>query len=244
MATKLMTANKFATDGKGGLKKAETTEKPKLEIKQSGGTTGPKAASESSPAVAVMADAAKAEATVHEAVHGTPKRPASNGETAKKLTYDARMRKLAPVVRLRAKLRATILRFGNVAEEVGSWKNAPDLAREARAVLEALESMGDVAKSMPDAFAPERDRRAPAGRVLAKGTLVWIREKVAETYQGIVCNEDGDATEIELTVLDVVKGRVACRAPDGSKVFIPRGHLTVTAGADAEDEDEEDGDEG
>lgn len=205
---KMATAPKFVSDGKGGIKKSGEAPKPKVVEK-------PKTA------------APKPEA------HKPKEKPKTEAQptSGKKLTYEARMRQLPQIERIRRKLASTILRFENLHEELVTWKNAADLNNEAKTVRGALDEMLDVAKSMPDDFKPERDRKARESH-LQPGVKVTIREKVAESYEGVI------ETDAELEVLDIRKGRVVCKTAEGEKVFIPRGHLRVV---DGEEDDEDDG---
>lgn len=202
-------AKKFVSDGKGGVKAV---------------------------AAAPKADGGSKKAPAPEPSRPAPKRSASAGaqQGGKKLTYEARMRQLVPIERVRRKVAATILRFKNLSEELATWTNAADLNNEAKSVLTALEELEEVAAKMPDDFEPTRERKARESHLKA-GVPVKIRAKVADSYKGIIGGEDDEVTDVELTVIDIVKGRVACKAPDGSKVFIPRGHLQVQE----TDEDEE-----
>lgn len=74
----------------------------------------------------------------------------------KTATYEARMRQLAPIVRLRRKLEATAKRFSNVAREVKRWTNAPELAEKAASVEVTIATLVADAAALPDTFVPER----------------------------------------------------------------------------------------
>lgn len=154
---------------------------------------------------------------------------------AKKETYEARMRKLKPIDRVRRKCASTILRFKNLTDEIREWRNAPQLSAAAAVVLEALNELEKTAKTMPDGFAPERDRKTRESHLQA-GTKVRIRQKKAADYEGVI-----DSAELE--VIEVRKGRVVCKCDDGAKVFIPRGHLEVVGQEPDDDEDDSDEDD-
>jgi hypothetical protein len=99
-------------------------------------------------------------------------------DAKKTLTYEKRMRALAPIVQVRRKVESTMKRFTNLAEKVRAWKSAPGLREAASEVETALAGMLAEATTTPDTFQPERERRPPVGN-LTPGTRVALREKVA-----------------------------------------------------------------
>lgn len=117
---------------------------------------------------------------------GAAPRPASvvtEGMTpGKKLTYEERMRRLAPIVRVRRKVDSTIKRFANLADEVRRWKNAPDLREAASKVETALAGLLAEATTTADTFQPERERKASANQ-LKPGTKVSLRDKFVARYE-------------------------------------------------------------
>lgn len=143
------------------------------------------------------------------------------GAAKAKPTYQARMRALAPVVRLRKKLEATAKRFSKIANEVKRWRNAPDLREKASTVEATLAAMVGDAASLPDAFEPERERKGSA-RHLAAGAEVVLREKVAAKYSDLLETEPGATLE----VVAVTRGHVSVRTTAGALVVLPRAHVT------------------
>lgn len=142
------------------------------------------------------------------------------GMGAKATTYEARMRALAPVVRIRRKLEATALRFSNIASEVKRWKNAPDLGETASKVETTLAAMLADAATMPDSFRPERERKR-SSRQLTSGTKVVLREKAAAKYAGIFEQEAGTTLE----VVSVTRAHVSVKTAAGTLVVLPRAHV-------------------
>ncbi|MBS2014025.1 MAG: hypothetical protein JST00_14140 [Deltaproteobacteria bacterium] len=140
---------------------------------------------------------------------------------ATKPTYEARMRALAPVVRLRKKLEATAKRFSKIANEVKRWRNAPDLGAKASTVEATLAAMLGGAATLPDAFEPERERKGSA-RQLAAGAEVVLREKVAAKYAGLLETEPGASLE----VVAVTRGHVSVRTTAGALVVLRRAQIT------------------
>lgn len=150
---------------------------------------------------------------------------------AKANTYEARMRALAPVVRLRKKLEANAKRLSKVSEEALSWANAPSELREAAtSATTALAALIAVAMALPDDFKPEGIRNGSA-RHLAPGSKVTIRENVSTKYDGILEPEERSTLE----VVSVSSGKharvVSVRTASGLRLVLPRAH--VTRGVDA-----------
>lgn len=149
------------------------------------------------------------------------------GAAEVKPTYEARMRALAPVVRLRKKLEATAKRFSKIANEVKRWRNTPELGEKASTVEAMLAAMVGDAATLPDAFEPERERKGSA-RQLVAGAEVILRERVAAKYAGLLETDQGASLE----VVAVTRGHVSVRTTAGAPVVLPRAHVTrATAGA-------------
>ncbi|MBN9164509.1 MAG: hypothetical protein BGO98_13650 [Myxococcales bacterium 68-20] len=150
-----------------------------------------------------------------------PKVKQESPATKKKVTYEKRMRDLAPVVRVRRKLESTVKRFTKVAAEVERWKNAPALREAATDVATSLAAMLSEATTMPDDFKPERDRKAN-GHQLAVGAKVTLREKFVARYEDVL----GPAERTSLEVISVARGHVSVKTSTGSRLVLPRGHVT------------------
>lgn len=141
-----------------------------------------------------------------------------------KETYQNRMRKLAPQLRLAAKLASTVDRFRHLVDEVSVWKNAGDLVSTAKQAFAGIEEFADEVASLPADFVVERARKTAVSNLTA-GMFVNIREKHFETYEGIVDGKD----RTRLEVLATRKGRVVCKTASGEKIILPRGHVEVVA---------------
>jgi hypothetical protein len=95
--------------------------------------------------------------------------------------------------------------------------------------IDGMKAAADALAKLPDSYkARVPHARKSGGAELAPGTLVRITEKQAETYKGVI--EDEQFTGI--TLLEVRGNKVVLRLPgDGEKIIIPRGHVTLDADA-------------
>lgn len=138
----------------------------------------------------------------------------------KKPTYEARMRALAPVARLRRKLESNERRVVKLAREVRRWANAPELRDAATAVTTALTAMLAVATALPDDFKPERERKG-SKRQVSIGMKVTLREKVSAKYDGILGGEERK----DLEVVALTAKHVSVKTSAGALVVLPRAHV-------------------
>lgn len=148
----------------------------------------------------------------------TPKREPPVAK--KKLTYEERMRALAPIVQVRRKVESTITRFTNIANEVRRWKNAPAIREAASKVEVALAGMLAEATTTPDTFEPERERKASA-KQLTPGTKVALRDKFVARYDGVL----EPAERASLEVVAIARGHVSVKTATGARIVLPRGHV-------------------
>lgn len=164
-----------------------------------------------------------------DAMHGTATsaqspaaRPGVAAPTApaKKLTYEERMRRLAPIVQVRRKVESTITRFANLADEVKRWRNAPDLREAATKVETALAGLLAEATTTADTFQPERERRVSASQ-LTPGEKVALREKFVARYEGVL----DPAERATLEVVTTTRGHVSVKTATGARIVLPRGHV-------------------
>jgi hypothetical protein len=139
----------------------------------------------------------------------------------KALTYEKRMRSLAPIVQVRRKVESTMKRFANLATQVRRWKNAPDLREAASKVETALVGMLAEATTTPDTFQPERERKTPVGN-LTPGTIVALREKVVGRYDGVL----EAAERAGLEIVTSTRTHVSVKTATGLRIVVPRAHLT------------------
>jgi len=197
--------------------------------KRAGAATTAKQSNESAAARAAMAkpstQAPKSQSAVPRATiaaQSAATRPVViEGMTpGKKLTYEERMRRLAPIVRVRRKIESTVKRFANVAEEVRRWKNAPALREAATTVETALAGLLAEATTTTDAFQPERERKACAHQ-LQPGTKVTFRDKFVPRYEGVL--EASERTSLE--VVATARGQVSVKTATRARLVLPRGHL-------------------
>jgi hypothetical protein len=155
---------------------------------------------------------ASAETTLQKPAEAKPKKPT---------TYEARMRALAPVMRLRKKLTANVTRLSKVAREVQRWANGPaELRDAATTVTTALAAMLTVATGLPDDFMPERERKGSA-RQLTVGTKVTLREKAIERYADVIAPED----RATLEVASIGRTHVFVKTAAGALVVLPRNQV-------------------
>lgn len=146
----------------------------------------------------------------------------------KKLTYEERMRALAPIVQVRRRVDSTIKRFGNLADDVRRWKNAPSLREAAAKVELALAGMLAEAMTTADTFVPEKQRK-PTANELKPGTKLALRDKFFARYEGIL-----DAAErVDLEVVTTARRHVAVKTATGARIVLPRGHLAKSAACSA-----------
>ena len=138
----------------------------------------------------------------------------------KKPTYEERMRRLAPLVRVRRKVESTITRFTNLADEVRRWRNAPALGEAASKVEAALAGMLVEVTTTPDAFEPDRERKASA-KQLRPGTKVALRDKFVARYDGVL--DLGERASLE--VVAFARGHVSVKTATGARIVLPRGHV-------------------
>lgn len=137
-----------------------------------------------------------------------------------KLTYEERMRALAPIVRVRRKAESTIKRFANLADEIRRWKNAPDLREAASKVEAALAGLLAEATTTADNFEPEKERKAGANQ-LKPGTRLALRDKFVARYEGVL-----DADErANLEVVTTARGHVSVKTATGARIVLPRSHV-------------------
>lgn len=138
----------------------------------------------------------------------------------KKLTYEERMRVLAPIVQVRRKVESTIKRFANLANELRRWKNAPELREAASKVEAALAGLLAEATTTADTFEPQKERKASASQ-LQPGAKLALRDKFIATYEGIL-----DAAErVNLEVVAIARGHVSVKTSTGARIVLPRGHV-------------------
>lgn len=147
----------------------------------------------------------------------TPKR---EPPVAKKVTYEERMRRLAPIVQVRRKVESTIKRFTNIADEVRRWRNAPALGEAASKVEAALTGLLAEVTTTPDTFDPEKERRA-SGKQLTPGTMVALRDKFVARYDAVL----EPAERASLEVVAIARGHVSVKTVAGARIVLPRGHV-------------------
>lgn len=212
----------MTADTKKGMTNTSTKTKPATEPSEPSKSNTPKIAT---TVVRRPAMPSSAETTTPKPDAEVKTKPTPNAATtAKAQTYERRMRELAPIVRLRRKLQATVLRFSNIAGEVKRWKNAPDLGETASKIETTLAAMLTDATTMPDSFQPERDRKGHP-RQLVPGLKVLLSEKVAMKYVGIL--EPEAASNLE--IVSVSRAHVSVKTAAGALIVLPRGHVTRIA---------------
>jgi hypothetical protein len=197
--------------------KKRTTESPKTKH-----ATAPNEPSKSTtPTIATVV---RRPAVQTSAETTTPK-PDAEVKTKNPTTYEARMRALAPVVRLRKKLTANVTRLSKLSREVQRWANAPaELRDAATTVTTALAAMLTVATGLPDDFTPERGRKGSA-RQLTVGTKVTLREKAIEPYADVIAPEE----RASLEVASIGRTHVSVKTAAGALVVLPRNHVVKAA---------------
>ncbi len=147
--------------------------------------------------------------------------PPSKAETTPKTsTYEARMRQLAPIVRLQKKLEATAKHFSILAREVRRWENARNLGETATKIEAAVAEMLADTMMVPDSFQPQRTRRGNH-RQLTSGTKVILRERVLGKYSALLEYEAASTLE----VVSVSRANVAVKSGSGALIVLPRAHV-------------------
>ncbi len=152
-------------------------------------------------------------------------KPDAATKPKKPTTYEARMRALAPVVRLRRKLEANVKRLSKIANEVSQWQNASELRDAATSVTTALAAMMGIATALPHDFKPARVGNA-GSRQLVPGSKAGLRPKVAAKYEGILEPDERENLEI---VSIARGGLVSVKTVRGARVVLPRAHIAKRA---------------
>ena len=158
----------------------------------------------------------------------TPANGAVAAPKPAKLTYEKRMRELAPATRLQRKLATNARRVAKIVDEVALWTNATELRAAAGTVTEALSNMVAAAALLPDSFKPEREPKGNARRLIP-GAKVVLHEAVSPKYDGILEPEE----QRHLEVVSVSSGKlarvVAVKTASGVRLVLPRAHVVRAA---------------
>lgn len=143
----------------------------------------------------------------------------------KPVSYEARMRALAPAVRMRKKLAANARRLEKLTNELRRWQNASEVGSAAVAVGTAFATLIGLADGLPDDFKPTRLSRGGAG-TFVPGAIVALRPKLVGKYEGILDVEDRGM----LQIVSVGRGGlVSVSTSRGARLVLPRAHLVAAS---------------